>query len=202
MKVGSEDRNKVIAAIVLMVLALFSVGYWVVSLSGSPSSSASASVPVAVPVPTPARPSPRSKAGAKKVMIARSLDPSLRFDLLKISEDTKYAGSGRNIFRAQAEIPAVIASAVTDNKPKGPVVDPGPPPPPPPPPINLKFVGFSSKPGELKKIFLTQNEDTFIAREGDIVDRRYKVVRISPMAVEIEDVLNNNRQSIPLTQQQ
>jgi hypothetical protein len=25
-------------------------------------------------------------------------------------------------------------------------------------------------------------------------------VRISPMSVEIEDVLNNNRQSIPLTQ--
>jgi len=32
------------------------------------------------------------------------------------------------------------------------------------------------------------------------VDRRYRVLRISPAAVDIEDVINNNRQSIPLTQ--
>jgi len=40
----------------------------------------------------------------------------------------------------------------------------------------------------------------FIALEGQIVDRRYKVVHINPASVEIEDVLNNNRQTIPLTQ--
>ena len=54
--------------------------------------------------------------------------------------------------------------------------------------------------GEPKKIFLSQGEDVFIATEGDIIDRRYKVLRIYPMSVEIEDVLNNNRQQIPLTQ--
>jgi hypothetical protein len=81
---------------------------------------------------------------------------------------------------------------------------PAPPPvpqgPPPPPPINLKFFGFANKPGEPKKIFLSQGEDVFIAGEGDIVDRRYKILRITPVSVEVEDVLNNNRQSIPLTQ--
>jgi hypothetical protein len=76
----------------------------------------------------------------------------------------------------------------------------GPPPPPPPPPINIKFFGFANKPGESRKVFLSQGEDVFIAVEGDIVDRRYKVLTISPMSVEIEDVLTNNRQSIPLTQ--
>jgi hypothetical protein len=40
----------------------------------------------------------------------------------------------------------------------------------------------------------------FVASEGDIVDRRYRVLRISATSVEIEDILNNNRQSIPLTQ--
>ena len=71
--------------------------------------------------------------------------------------------------------------------------------PTPPPPINLKFFGFASKPGEPKKIFLSQGEVVFIAAEGDIVDRRYRVLHISPGAVDIEDVLNNNKQSIPLT---
>ena len=75
-----------------------------------------------------------------------------------------------------------------------------PPPIPPPPPITLKFFGFANRPGETKKVFLSQGEDVFIAAEGDIVDRRYRVLRISPTAVDVEDVLNNNRQSLPLTQ--
>jgi hypothetical protein len=64
----------------------------------------------------------------------------------------------------------------------------------------LKFFGFANKPGEPKKVFLSQGEDVFIAVEGDIVDRRYKVIHIAPTSVEVEDVLYNNRQSIPLTQ--
>ena len=57
-----------------------------------------------------------------------------------------------------------------------------------------------NKPGEAKKVFLSEGEDVFIASEGDIVNRRYKVVRISPNSVEIEDVLYKHSQSIPLTQ--
>jgi hypothetical protein len=203
MNVGADDRKKLIVAIVLMVLAVSSVGYWVVSLNGSPSSAASTAAPVATPVVSNPRVAAHARAGNKKVAVARSLDPSLRYDWLKASEDTKYSGTGRNIFRAQAEIPVALSNGATDHG-KKPL--PPPPPvetgPPPPPPINLKFFGFASKPGELKKVFLSQGEDVFIAHEGDIVDRRYKVVRISPVAVEIEDVLNNNRQSIPLTQNQ
>ena len=41
----------------------------------------------------------------------------------------------------------------------------------------------------------------FIAGEGEIIDRRYKVVRISPTSVEIQDVVGSGPpQSIPLTQ--
>jgi hypothetical protein len=201
MKVGSEERNKLIAAIVLMVLAVLSVGYLVTKLNGSPSSAASAAVPAPAAAAPARKNTARSRTGSKRVAPVRSLDPSLRYDWLKASEDTKYTGSGRNIFRAQADIPHPIAPANTD-KPKPEAGPPQPVLPPPPPPINLKFFGFASKPGELKKVFLKQDEDVFIAHEGDIVDRRYKLVRISPMAVEIEDVLNNNRQSIPLTQNQ
>jgi hypothetical protein len=88
---------------------------------------------------------------------------------------------------------------------KNPVLDqpeaaqPQQPPPYVPPPINLVFYGFATPSNGVKRIFLAKNEDVFIAKEGDIVDRRYKVVRISQNAVEILDVLSNNRQSIPLT---
>ena len=71
----------------------------------------------------------------------------------------------------------------------------------PPPPIPLKFFGFANQPGEPKKVFLSKGDDVFIAGEGEIVDRRYKVVRISATSVEIQDVVvSGPPQSIPLTQ--
>ena len=198
MKVGFENRTKLVAAITLMTIAV------VVLLLNSGGSAPKAAAPTP-PIPTlsptaTSRPSGAGRTGKghgkKASTAARSLDPSLRYDWLKASEDTKYEGVGRNIFKAQAEIPKPEGSGATDKKAE----DEGPPPPPPPPPINLKFFGFASKPGEPKKVFLSQGEDVFIAREGEIVDRRYKVVQISPMSVEIEDEMNNHRQSIPLTQ--
>ena len=70
--------------------------------------------------------------------------------------------------------------------------------PPPPPPIDLKFYGFASRKDGYKRIFLSKGEDIFIAKEGDIVDRRYKIVRIGQNSVDVEDVLTNNRQTLPL----
>jgi hypothetical protein len=188
-----------IAAIALLVLAILLIGRMFFSSGDSSSVAAtSSSAPSSSPIaPAPARVvHVRPGAQKKPAHVVRSLDPTLRYDWLKATEDTVYQGKGRNIFRAEAEIPQII-QPVTATKDQTPT---GPPPPPPPPPINIKFFGFANKPGESKKIFLSQGEDVFIAAEGDIVDRRYKVLRISPMSVEIEDVLNNNRQSIPLTQ--
>jgi hypothetical protein len=67
-------------------------------------------------------------------------------------------------------------------------------------PINLKFFGFANHPGERKKVFLSQGEDVFIAGEGDTVNRRYRVMHIGVNSVDIKDVLNDNTQTIPLTQ--
>src|SRR5208283_4608807 len=117
----------------------------------------------------------------------------------KASEDTEYKGAGRNIFQAQMDIPQPRTNGTTDHTRSAKNAPAMPTQPPPPPPIELKFVGFSSHPGEPKKVFLSQGEDIFVASEGEIVDRRYKVLRISPSSVEIEDVLNSNRQEIPLT---
>jgi len=126
------------------------------------------------------------------------LDPTLDLALLNQSEQIKYAGNGRNIFAAGsvAKIEPPKGSGVTDPEA---AVRPLPTIPPPPP-ITLKFFGFANRPGETKKVFLSQGEDIFIAAEGDIVDRRYRVLRISSNAVDVEDVINNNRQSLPLTQ--
>ena len=200
MEVGTESRTKLIAAIALGVVAIALLGNWLLGSSGTPTTAATTPAPVVAPLQDELRAATPSRTGAhgkKTIAGPRSLDPTLRFAWLKSSEDTEYKGTGRNIFMAQVEIPTPIVNPATDKKRQGPQP---PPAPPPPPPIDLKFFGFASRPGEPKKIFLSQGEDVFIATEGDIIDRRYKVLRIYPMSVEIEDVLNNNRQQIPLTQ--
>lgn len=191
MKTGAENRKMLFIALGLMALAMVLVARSIFS-SGAP---ASASVQTPPPVSRAAAPvtAPKTRTG-KKLPAARSLDPTLHYGWLKISEDTVYTGKGRNIFQAQVDIPKPVRPVTP------PPVQPVQTGPPPPPPINLKFFGFANKPGESKKVFLSQGEDVFIAAEGDIVDRRYKVLHISSGAVEVEDVLTNNRQSIPLTQ--
>jgi len=140
----------------------------------------------------------RLASGKMVPAVEPRLDPTLDLKLLSQSEEIKYAGNGRNIFVAGsvAVIPKPKANGTTDTKPVAFV----PPPIPQPPPITLKFFGFANRPGETKKVFLSQGEDVFIAAEGDIVNRRYRVLKISSTAVDVEDVLNNNKQSLPLTQ--
>ncbi len=186
MKLGTENRNKVYVAIGLLALALALFA----NFFFNPGNGTGTPTPLSAALSAPAK----NKNG--KIATPRSLDPTLRYDWLHASEDTQYEGHGRNIFEDQAEIPTPVAPAVTPEEEEARLH----PPPPPPPPINLKFFGFANTPGSPKKIFLSQGEDVFIAGEGEIVDRRYKIIRISPSSVEIEDVLNSNRQSIPLSQ--
>jgi hypothetical protein len=191
-ELGIKNRKEVIALTALGVIALITTTrmFWPSAPPAPPATSQAASA---------SRPSTtlRRTASGKFVKATEPrLDPTLDLDLLRQSEQIKYAGTARNIFVA-GSMPAPLSDGTTDhNKKTAEIV----PPPPLPPPINLKFFGFASKPGEPKKIFLSQGEDIFIASEGDIVNRRYRVLHISPASVDIEDVLNNNRQSIPLTQ--
>jgi len=203
-KLGLENRKQTITAAVLGLVLLLVVAYefW-------PSSSTIASTNTALELAAPAvnaRPgSHRSSAGpaAKKERGPQSLDPRLHLDQLAAAEQIKYEGSGRNIFVAQAdiEIPKPQGNGTTDQKLQ--VAAPPiyrPPAQTPAPPIPLKFFGFASHPGEPKKIFLSKGDDVFIAGEGEIVDRRYKVVKISTNSVDIQDVVDSGKpQTIPLT---
>jgi hypothetical protein len=190
---GIENRKQVITLAVVGGIALLTMAYefW-------PSSTSA--IPAATPAAVAPKPATRRTASGKIVPVVEPrLDPTLDLHLLSQSESISYAGNGRNIFVAGsvASIAKPKRSGATDHVS---ATLTGPPPPPPPPPITLRFFGFANKPGETKKVFLMQGEDFFIAGEGDIVDRRYKVVKISPNSVDVEDVLNNNRQSLPLTQ--
>jgi hypothetical protein len=201
-KLGLENRKKAIWAAVLGGLAILALAYEIIPFfAGGGTSASLASAPAPAAASHASSSGRKGSKGSKKAQTATNLDPTLQLRLLEGTEKTMYSGSGRNIFVSQAEPPPTpMGTGATDHPKIAPVVY-TPPPVQQAPPIPLKFFGFASQPGEPKRIFLSAGEDVFIAGEGEIVDRRYKVVRISPTSVEMQDVVNSGPpQNIPLTQ--
>jgi hypothetical protein len=203
-QLGLENKKKTMWAAILGVVAVLVFAYELIPLftgSSTPNSSAQAAAPSLIHTPPP-RPGKAAVKLGKKAQV-ESLDPTLRLDLLANSEKTQYEGNGRNIFVSQAEdvrIPNPVSRPNTDGQ-QAHDQSYRLPPQPQAPPIPLKFYGFASSPGEPKRVFLKMGEDVFVAGEGEIVNRRYKVMRISNNSVEIQDmVYSGPPQNIPLTQ--
>ena len=187
MKLGTENKKKTMIAGGLLLIAVFLL---IRAFSGGGEEASAPTQSTAAPVAVGSKGKARKPA---RTLLAHSLDPTLRFDLLKSSEDVTYKGNGRNIFSSQAPppepIPQPVSHVNTDNTP---------PPPPPPPPSGLKFYGYAGPKNGGKKVFLIKGEDIFLAKEGDVVDRRYKIVRVGTTSVEVQDVLTNHTETIPL----
>jgi len=197
MKAGLEDKKKVAILVGLICLIYFVDAVFVGG--GPPPSTASTTPTAEAPVATPATlQTTRDTSGhaAQEIHGLENLDPTLHPELMAGAESLEYTGSGRNIFSMSSAPPKIEAV-------KGPIrntmVATGPTGPPPPPPIDLKFFGYEAE-GGAKKAFLLHGDDVFIASEGDVVDHHYKVVKISPLSIQITDLLYNNTQTLPLTQ--
>ncbi len=209
MKTGLDNKRNVITLAILGVLMIGAVVYFVISVFGG----GSAPPP---PVQQAEQPAPESRSGpaqnaeqqearseggheAKKLPPLEKLDPTLHPEVMAGAEALEYSGKGRNIF-------SMTSAPVKIEQVKGPIRPTltTPPPviatgPPPPPNIDLKFFGYSAENGA-RRAFLLHGEDVFIATEGDVVDHHYKVVKITPLSIQVTDLLYNNTQTLPLTQ--
>lgn len=209
-KVGTEDKKKVYLASGLgLVMLILLVRFLWQTFGPSPSPEPAPAPPTVVTAPRPATapsggetPQENTTAAAyahpaAKVGGLASLDPTLHPEIMRQAESLEYTGKGRNIFSmfsAPPEIPKPIAPIRNAH------VDTGPPPPPPPPPINLGFYGYAAEKTGQKQVFLLHGDDIFIASEGDVVDRRYRVVKIGTASVQVEDIPYHNTQTLPLRQ--
>ncbi len=219
MKIGNEDRKKLITAGVLGFFALLAVFYLYNTLFGGPSTPPPAAAvvvtapgssgPVVKTVGTVSKtvsaPAGYAVGSAQKVGTASgALDPTLHMEAMQVTESLVYTGSGRNIFSAGPVETQPVKLAVVEKpkfpaRPQGPVVPPAPTGPPPPPPIALKFFGTATTANGVRRAFLLNGDDVFLAGVGDVVQRKYRVVSIAAQSILVEDIPNSNRQTLPIT---
>jgi hypothetical protein len=144
------------------------------------------------------------------------VDPRIRQDLLAKVRAVPMEGGQRSLFEF-SKAPEPPAPKVDPIKP-GPAVPvpppaatvsqaPKPPPgPPPPPPIPFKYYGYAGKTsdGQLMGFFREGDPttgDIFPAREGELIETRYKIIRIGIKSAVVEDTTNHNQQTLGLLEE-
>jgi hypothetical protein len=115
------------------------------------------------------------------------------------------AAAGRNPFRFEAQRQAAQEGrvragppGVPDDEPAGPTtngpVQAGPPP------IPLRFIGTVDELARhLKLAVLSDGRNVFYGREGDIIEGRYRILRIGVESIEMTYVDGRGQQTIRLT---
>jgi hypothetical protein len=121
-------------------------------------------------------------------------NPSLRLDKIESVRGIIYAGRRRNIFSA---------SAPQSEQPKVDVTPPVPSGPPPEVPLVVpaKFFGYvaDAQTGSRRAFFASSNgEDVFILAEGETLLSRFRLLRITNNAADVEEIGTGKRATLVL----
>jgi hypothetical protein len=120
---------------------------------------------------------------------------------LKLEELQASRGSLPNVernpfrFKERPAPPPVV-------RPTAPIVAPPPVPtgPPPPPPIPLRFIGVVENSPRIA-VLSDGRGDVFYGKDGDIIDGRYRVLRIGPDSADLSYTDGRGRQTLRLSGQ-
>ena len=152
----------------------------------------------ASPGPSAAAAPPQQAAGAQA---APAPVPPVKLDSLAAGRHGP-SDSDRNPFRYKPRVsaPAPVTSAPPTETAEvaRPVVPTGPPPPPP---IPLKFIGLLERANGVKWAVLSDGKNVMHGREGDIVEGRYRIVKIGTESIELTHLDGRGRQVVRLTGQ-
>jgi hypothetical protein len=146
-------------------------------------------------VPGPARSNTRvnSRNGGPTTVTA----PDVHLQALSEDKPEPEAPASRDLFRFKPKAPPPRAAT-----PAPPTVNTPPPPPAPtgPPPISLRFIGLLEAPEHAQKIaVLSDGRGIYQGREGDIIEGRYRILRIGVESIEMAYLDGRGRQTIRLS---
>jgi len=164
----------------------------------------------------PPRASSRPRTGAVAPASGTATAPTVQLAALTAERDTPDE-SGRNPFRFGRAVPAAGPTPVAPPPPREPAPAPEPatpsmplfggtspaPAPAPASPITLKFIGLVQRGDGVSLAVLSPGEGKgpLYGREGDIIEGRYRIIRIGSESMEIEYADGRGRQTLKLSGQ-
>ena len=129
-----------------------------------------------------------------------------RIDLLAKVQNVTLQGGARNLFQfgpapmPKTPEPKIIPKPVVEKQPDE-APKPVEPPKPPPPPIPLKFYGYASpSPKGVQRAFFLQGDEIVVAEEGELIQRRYRIVKIGINSCVVEDTQSKHQQTLQMEQ--
>jgi hypothetical protein len=145
-------------------------------------------------------PAPSNSRRARAADANTTPPADVKLELLKTAP-SGLEPSTRNPFQFKpkapppAPVPAAIAAPI--------VVAPPPVPqgPPPPPPIALKYIGVLDTAQGRVAVFRDNGGDIVNGKEGDIIDGRYRLLKIGVESADLAYVDGRGRQTIRLSGQ-
>ena len=157
----------------------------------------------AMPAATSNRQGQSSGSRAQGTATTGPAAPDVHLEALQ-SQRPKPGPTERDLFRFKPKAAPRPAPPPTA-QPTAPVtpVATGPPPPPSVPPITLKFIGVMESPTQQRKVaVLTDSRGApFYGKEGDVVEGRYRILKIGVESIDIAYADGRGRQTIRLTGQ-
>ena len=182
----TQRRYLTILLVGLIALIVVRLVWAIVGVTGTSASSSS-------PEPvhgqgagiTPASLPPSSSTGAL-----------LRLDALKEIDERPVPELTRNPFEF-GPTPQEIQRAEEE---KNRAEHPAPPPPPPPPPVPFKAMGFQQDTKGQRTAYLSDEQETYIVREGQEFGQRFKVLKITDASVEVQDETYHQIVQLPYPQ--
>jgi hypothetical protein len=117
--------------------------------------------------------------------------------------DGAWSAPERDVFRFQSRRDASAPVAPRPEKIEPFPAPTGPALPPPPPPIPLRYIGYLDQAGGIPRVAILSDGkgNVFNGKEGDIIEGRYRVLRVGTDSADLIYVDGRGRQTIRLSGQ-
>lgn len=141
-----------------------------------------------------------ARAGGRATPLATMTAPDVHLRALDAAHPVPEGEPSRNLFRFKPKAPPPrVAAAAREVAPEAPN-PPGPPPPPALAPIAMRFIGLLEATEPAQKIaVLTDGRGIYQGREGDIIEGRFRILKIGLESVEMAYLDGRGRQTIRLS---
>jgi len=190
---STREKLKKIGSLALGAACVFLVFKLISEISGSPVEAARGQETAARSSSNPPR---SSKPLRKEISKLASADPGLEFQALKEYTTRPLPENTRDPFDFPA--PPLSPTQRGGRGIAGGGIGAGAAPAPPQ--ISLRALGYSMREGVGGEAYLADSDQVYVVHQGNLVSKRYMILKITPSAVEVKDESSGETVHLPIPQ--